>query len=167
MTFESPREPGQPVRPASDADSSAAAADDLSAALAALPRVDASPHFTRRVLLALDERMESKTATRTPLAAPFASRWSWATAAVLLVLVVGASGAWEQARHRRELRGELRALDAQRRALAADFERLDRGALLYLGSDDRTDYLVDVENRRVVSTATPVQGWVVPASQVY
>jgi hypothetical protein len=139
--------------------------DETLAALRALPRTGASPDFTRQVLLALDERSDSSTPSRRT--SPFSSRWSWATAAVLLALVVGASGAWEQARQRRELRGELRDLDAQRRALAADFERLDGGALLYLGSDDSTDYVVDVENRRVVSTATPVEGWVVPASQVY
>lgn len=132
-------------------------------AIAELPQLQASPDFTRRVLLKLDERQT----TSHGLGTGVWPRWSWGVAAALVALTLGASASWEQARHRRELRGQIRTIDAERRALAADLEQLrDRGALLYLGSDDRTDYLIDLEGR---STTTPASDRrrIVTASQVY
>jgi hypothetical protein len=135
-------------------------------AIAELPQLQASPDFTRRLLLKLDERQTTSHGLGTGLW-PRWSTWPWGVAAALVALTIGASASWEQTRQRRELRGQIRTIDAERRALAADLQQLrDRGALLYLGSDDRTDYLIDLEGRPTTSPARDRRR-ILPASQVY
>lgn len=137
--------------------------DPLLDAISELPRLQASPDFTRQLLLELDQRRSASE----DLGGGLWPRWSWGLAAALLALTVGASFSWEQARHRRELRGQIRTIDAERRALAADLQQLQSdGAVLYLGSDDRTDYLIDLEGRST-GTSSSGRGTIVPASQVY
>jgi hypothetical protein len=143
--------------------------DELDRQLAALERVEPAPDFTRRVLVGLDDADHSRQPAETWTG--LAPRWSWALGVLLLAVTLGGSSLWEQAEAKRELRGTLRDLETERRALAADFDRLQRdgGEVLYLGSDDRTDYLLDLSSRRTVATSQPAneRGAVVAASSIY
>ena len=144
---------------------------DLDRQLAAIERVPVSPDFTRQVLVRLDERderNERESASNPSGTWGFAPRWSWALAILLLAVTFGGSNLWEQTQAKRELRGTLRHLEADRRALAADIERLrhlEGTEVLYLGSDDRTDYLLDLNSRH--AAASNRAGSVVPASSTY
>jgi hypothetical protein len=140
-------------------------ADELGApeldALRALPRLTASPGFTPRLLLRLDDRERQRADRRWPSS----PRWAWASAALLLVAALGVAGWWGRVEQRRALRGQLEGLQAERRELSSELQRLDAREVLYLGSDDRFDYLFDPSGHRM--TTTPARGEIVPASAVY
>jgi hypothetical protein len=138
--------------------------DRLLDELRGLPRVEASDLFTRQVLLRLDDRQPSEGAS---LAWP---RLGWAMAAALL-LVVTITGAmtWEKQRRKEEMRGELALLRSAQLELLQEFRQAPRaleGGLVYVGSDDRTDYLLDLGAARTVDLSRK-SGSVVPASNVY
>lgn len=129
-----------------------------------LPRVEAGELFTRQVLLRLDDREKS---SRLFLAWP---RLGWATAAgMLLALTIGGATTWEKQRRRAELRDELARLRTAQAALFEEFRRAPQAAvdgLVYVGSDDGTDYLLDLgEVRRVDSTRQADRA--IPASNIY
>ena len=138
--------------------------DRLLDELRGLPRVEASDRFTRQVLLRLDDRQTSEAAS---LAWP---RLGWAMAATLL-LVVTITGAmtWERQRRREEIRGELALLRSAQLELLQELRQTPRaleGGLVYVGSDDRTDYLLDLGAARTVDLFRKSES-VVPASNVY
>ncbi len=136
------------------------AADELES-LRALPRLAASPGFTARLLLRLDDEEHRRADRRSP--APL--RWAWAGAAILLLAAVGFSGWWARDQERRAFRGQLESLQAERRALSSELQRLQSRDVLYLGSDDRFDYLFDPSGHRLATA--PTRGEIVPASAVY
>ena len=135
-------------------------ADELEA-LRALPRLAASPGFTQRLLLRLDDEERRRADRRSP---PLL-RWAWAGAAILLLAAVGVSGWRERDQQRRAFRGQLESLQAERRALSSELRRLQSRDVLYLGSDDRFDYLLDPSGYGPATT--PARGEIVPASAVY
>jgi hypothetical protein len=135
-----------------------------------LPRVEAGESFTRQVLLRLDDREQS---ARLSLAWP---RLGWALAATLLLVVTITSAAtWEKQRRREELRGELARLRSAQMELLEEFHRTPQppaSGLVYVGSDDGTDYLLDLGEVRALDPADSTAsrrriGSTIPASSVY
>ena len=116
--------------------------DQLQEALSSLPRERAGLGFTAGVL----RRIEAPGPRF--LAAPW-SRWAAAAAAVL-VLTLGLG--WREWRHRQSAE-RLRVLLAEKHELEAEIEALRRLAaeaspLVYLGSEDRVDLVLDLERFR-------------------
>lgn len=119
--------------------------DRLSAALESLPREQAGPEFTAGVL----RRIEPATPRWLPAERP-ARRWAPLAAAALVVLTLGFG--WREWRHR-QMAESLQALLAEKQALEAELEslrRLTRAArpVVYLGSDDEVDLVLDLERFR-------------------
>jgi hypothetical protein len=127
--------------------------DPLKELLETMPRERAREGFTSRVLAELDRR-------------PAPSRWSgarWlvpAAAAVGLVLVLAVAGSIHLARERdrrAELAAQLDTLRQEHRLLTEDLKDLRRRLfarpVIYLGGDDRADYVLDLH--RVVNGPAP------------
>jgi hypothetical protein len=134
-----------------------------------LPRLEAGETFTRQVLLRLDDREDS---SRLILAWPRLSRprlgWAMA-AALLLVVTIGGATNWEKQRRREEIRGELARLRSAQAELLEEFRQAPPPAaegLVYIGSDDGTDYLLDLGEARSVDLSRQT-GSTTPASNIY
>jgi hypothetical protein len=118
--------------------------DPVLRALADLPRLEASPGFTTRVV------------ARAAAPAPAAGRarvLRLATAAALVLAVILAAGlpAWRQARLRGEQRARVEALQQERRALERELQALRRlaaehSSVVYLGGDESVDLVLDLES---------------------
>ncbi len=115
--------------------------EPLDRELRELPRVSASPGFTRRVL----RRLEKPAAT-SPL-----PRFAWVTlgalAAILTVLALRPDNAPD--RQARLTASEAREIRKQHALLAAELDRLRSNTeaaapILYLGGDDEVDYVLDL-----------------------
>jgi hypothetical protein len=115
--------------------------DPILEALRELPRERAGPGFTAAVLRAVPGRAPAAPAWSRPLAA---------LAALAVVLSGLAAWSWERERRREELRGQVHALRQEQRELEQALAELRRvGAeeprLLYLGSNERVDFVVDLD----------------------
>ena len=105
-----------------------------------LPREEASPGFTRRVLLRIDR---SPRITLLP-------RLGWTAAALAVTVLLGVGALELERQHeRRDANEQLAALRAEQRALADELARLKRQSdelqpVVYLGGDDRADFVLDV-----------------------
>lgn len=117
--------------------------DPLSRELRRLPRPGASPGFTERVL----RRLEGAPAA--PRRAAWRRRLAPAAAAAGLAVAV-AAGAWLlRAQERSEARARAAALRERHHALAREIEDLralqrDTAPVLYLGGDERVDFVLDL-----------------------
>jgi hypothetical protein len=112
--------------------------DPLSRALAELPRERAGDGFTGRVL------------ARAAAAEPERGGWprGAVAAAAALVLVCGAT-AWrlERAQRMENYRGEVQNLQSEHHAIAQELRDLraaEKPPLVYLGTNDRVDYYIDL-----------------------
>ncbi len=108
---------------------------ELHNVLKSLPRERASVGFTGRVL----RRLERPTRRSMP-------RWAPVAAAAILLLTLGFG--WREWRHR-QTAADLAALLAEKQALQAELEDLrrltaDARPVVYLGSDDRVDLVLDL-----------------------
>jgi hypothetical protein len=109
--------------------------DDL---LRTLPKERAGEGFTYRVVERLDQ-------------APVKSRARLAVALVLLLLLSAVAGVFFfQQAEKAQLREEIASLRAEHRALSEELHRvMEQSAgihpVLYLGGDDRRDYVLDVK----------------------
>jgi len=115
--------------------------DPILDALRALPRERAGEEFTAAVL---------RSAPGAATAPPVGSRPLAALAALLLLVAGVVSWSWERERRREELRGRVDALWQEQRELERAFADLRRTAaeeprLLYLGSNDRVDFVLDLD----------------------
>jgi outer membrane murein-binding lipoprotein Lpp len=104
-----------------------------------LPREQAGPQFTERVLAALD-------APRRPAGAWRAMPW---LAAAVLVAAVAGGGLWLMERARRsELAAQIAELKQQHRQLGAELralrEQVDHRRVIYLGGSEQVDYVLDL-----------------------
>jgi hypothetical protein len=105
-----------------------------------LPKERASEEFTSRVLDRLKGETVTKRRGRLIL--------GMATAAVLLAVASVGILRWQQA-EKAELREEIATLRAEHQALSEELSRvMEQSArvhpVLYLGGDDRTDYVLDM-----------------------
>ena len=113
----------------------------LGAALKALPREQARPGFTGRVLRRLDEDRGR----------PFPNRWAWmATAAALLALALSFGWRdWQHRQERAETLARLEALLVQKQELEAELANLkrltaDARPVVYLGGNDEVELTLDL-----------------------
>jgi len=114
--------------------------EGLDRELRSLPRVMASPDFTRRVLARLDRPARASH--------PFGWRLAAASLAGIGLLLVG-FGAWRW-NHERQIalaQQELASLRAEHARIAAELRDLSQNAkpVVYLGGDENVDVVLDVE----------------------
>jgi hypothetical protein len=114
-------------------------------ALALLPQQSAPPDFTRRVLERL-ERSESRRRLRRRVAA----------AGLALTLLAGAS---LRLRQEEIERARLAAMRSEQKQIAVELEKLKRATrapdpVVYLGGDDRVDYVLDLRQFQSRRSAT-------------
>jgi len=115
----------------------------LTAALRSLPREQARPGFTGRVLRRLDEDR--------PGAAGAPARWVWMTAAAAVV-VLALSFGWRDWRHQQERAENLARLETlliDKQELEAELESLQRltaeaRPVVYLGGDEKVELMLDL-----------------------
>jgi hypothetical protein len=120
--------------------------EELDRLLALLPPRTAAPDFTRRVL----ERLGRRPPARAP-------RLRLAAAACLILIVL--AGAAVSVFHQRRERARLAAIRAEQRQIAAELEVLKRATrvadpVVYLGGDDRVDYVLDLRQFQPVQPAS-------------
>jgi hypothetical protein len=122
-----------------------------------LPPEHARPGFTARVL----EQLDAKPAK--------ASRWSFrlspamAVAAVAVLLAVAISAGalieWQaRARKHQEAVQVLKELREEHRRLEAELHEMSEPPVVYLGGDEKVDYVLDlgkIRNAEVVTSAMP------------
>ena len=125
--------------------------------LGALPQEHARPGFTANVLEQLDAKPHRITRWSFRLAPAMA-----ATAAAALLAVAISAGAlieWQgKARQHREAVQALRELRAEHGRLEAELEEMSEPPVVYLGGDEKADYVLDlgkVRGAEVVTSATP------------
>ncbi len=114
--------------------------------LRALPRVAASPGFTRRLFVRLDAEASLGAAR-----APRTWRVAWAAGAGALALAVIAFGGLQLQRshERRAAAAELAALKRQQLELSQELAQLREQSdalqpVVYLGGNDNADFVLDV-----------------------
>ncbi|HSS78711.1 MAG TPA: hypothetical protein VLV54_18475 [Thermoanaerobaculia bacterium] len=119
-----------------------------------LPSEHARPGFTARVMEQLDEKPQRD------------SRWSFrlapAMAVAALVAVAISAGALIErqgkTRKHQEAVQALQELRAEHGRLEAELHAISDPPVVYLGSDEQVDYVLDlgkVRNAKVVTSATP------------
>ena len=124
--------------------------DKLSRALRSLPRQQARPGFSDRVLRRIDD-LDTR-----PEQASRARRWRWpamvAAAACLLVFTTSARDWWEQHQQRQGL-ARLASIESERQALLIELESLQRQMArarpqIYVGGTNDIDFVLDVGRLR-------------------
>lgn len=114
--------------------------------LSELPREQARPGFTGRILARLDERPATPVWRR--------PRLVFATAALLAVTAMTASIGVVQVRAEREAsrhaeaRRVLRELRSEHDSLKQELEELSAPPVLYIGGNDQVDLVVDLSRMR-------------------
>ncbi len=133
--------------------------DPARAALDALPRVRASQGFTSRVMQRIGaEQNPSHPATL-----------RWIAAAVLGVTLLGTGALYTL---RRVDEGQrLQSLRAEHQAIRSELSEIERMApaeepVIYLGSDSRSDYVLDLRRNRGPAIPDRAGAMVVPANRV-
>jgi len=121
-----------------------------------LPAEHARPGFTACVLERLDAPLRSAAPPRRSF------RLALATAAAVLVAIAVSAGAlmdW-RARHREavQARQTLQELRAEHGRLEAELHAMSEPPVVYLGGDEKVDYVLDlgkVRNAEVVTSVAP------------
>ena len=119
--------------------------DEIARLLSYLPKEIPGDNFTHRVLVAYDQR-EAR-----PWTLSTTARWSWAVAAILLVVLGFAAGASLRSSGSRSSTQIARStqLKARHRALEEELERIrdlsaQSAPLLYLGGQENYDLVLDL-----------------------
>ncbi len=115
--------------------------------LRALPRVAASPGFTRRLLVRLDAEAALGTSSRAPR--PSRLAWAGAAGALALALIVFGGLQLQRAHERRVAAAELAALKRQQLEISRELAHLREQSdalqpVVYIGGNDNADFVLDV-----------------------
>jgi cell division protein FtsB len=120
--------------------------EKLGQLLKSLPRERAQEDFTGRVM----ERLEMR---RPPVFSPFKIALVSAAAVVVAATMLSTVSHIQQKAEQNHLKQELKSVKAQYRKIARQIEELKnqppRDPVIYVGGDDRADYVLDVSKLHI------------------